>query len=118
MKLKKGTITFLILIPITALCILFYLCNNYFFENFASVEKIEVSDKIIIAKNYVLSYETSLSDLNKQWAIWDDAYKFSSDLNKDFISQNVTKEEFSNLNIDFMVFVNNEGKIIYSKEID
>ncbi|MBV7274425.1 EAL domain-containing protein [Clostridium sp. PL3] len=119
MNLKRRTITLLILIPIAALSIFFYLCNGYFLKDFTNIEKIEVADKIIIAKNYILSYETNLNDLNKQWSVWDDAYQFSSDLNKDFISKNMIKDEFSNLlNIDFMVFVNNNGKVIYSKEID
>lgn len=118
MNLKRRTVTYLILIPIIALSILFYLCNKYFFKDFANIEKIEVSDKIIIAKNYILNYETSLNDLNKQFAIWDDAYQFSSDLNQDFISKNMTKEAFSDLNIDFMMFINKKGKLIYSKGID
>ena len=59
-----------------------------------------------------------LSSKSKDWAYWDDSYKFIIDKNQAYIDSNITDESLDNLLIDFMIFTNEKGKTIYSKVID
>jgi sensor domain CHASE-containing protein len=58
--------------------------------------------------------DTALSD----WAPWDDTYQFVADQNSDYIDANLADETLINLRVDFMVFLNMDGKIVYSKAVD
>jgi PAS domain S-box-containing protein len=60
------------------------------------------------------SLDTKLSD----WAIWDDAYTFVGDGNKDFIKSNLGEQAFVGFKINYIVFVDNAGVIVWGQGFD
>ena len=52
------------------------------------------------------------------WALWDDAYRFMQDRNPAFARANLTDKTLSALDVDFMIFADKTGRIVYSKAID
>lgn len=56
-------------------------------------------------------YEKKIVD----WGEWDDTYKFVKDLNKEYITSNLGESTLSNLNVDEVLFFDNDGRVVYSK---
>jgi sensor domain CHASE-containing protein/nitrogen-specific signal transduction histidine kinase len=69
-------------------------------------------DRALIALNRELD---NLSSIDSDWAYWDDTYEFAQDRNQAYIDSNLTDDTLDNLDLDFMVFVDLQGKIIFSK---
>lgn len=51
------------------------------------------------------------------WAMWDDTYAFVADGNPAYIESNLTDNALETLQINSMVFVNQEGKVVYEKTL-
>jgi sensor domain CHASE-containing protein len=54
----------------------------------------------------------------KGWATWDDTYNFSTNLNKEFIVNNLQVNSFMNFDFNFVVFIDNDGNVIFHKIVD
>ncbi|MDM7999196.1 MAG: CHASE4 domain-containing protein [Dehalococcoidia bacterium] len=52
------------------------------------------------------------------WAPWDDTYRFMQDGNAEYIASNLNASTLLNLDIDFVVYVDPEGQVFYSKAVD
>jgi signal transduction histidine kinase len=61
---------------------------------------------------------TKMKTLNNDWATWDDTYKFIDDSNKDYIIANLYNEWFEKLNVNFMIFVNSSGGVVFAKAVN
>lgn len=66
-------------------------------------------------RSYIEAETLDLKRLNRDWAIWDDTYKFIQDQNSGYINSNLMPETFENNANNFMVFINNSGQVIYSE---
>ena len=61
---------------------------------------------------YILkNYEKKIAD----WGEWDDTYNFIEDLDKDYIKSNLGDDTLNNLNVDEMLFIDKNNKLVYSK---
>ena len=49
------------------------------------------------------------------WAMWDDSYKFIEKPNQEYIDSNLGWETFENLDINYMVYMDKEYNVVYSK---
>lgn len=74
----------------------------------------EVRIAIGTIENEISSLDRILND----WAPWNDTYQFIEDANPEYIKQNLDDAAMINLNIDVILFVNIQGKIIFVKIID
>jgi sensor domain CHASE-containing protein len=54
----------------------------------------------------------------KDWSVWDETYNFVKDKNNTYIEDNLQNTGLVNLNINFMVFVDSNRDIVYSKVIN
>jgi len=74
-----------------------------------------------VLKDELTQFNQTVSALNltaKDWAQWDDAYSFVSGNNPQFVSSNLPPNIFKKLNINMIIFVNNNGSIVYGKAYD
>lgn len=118
MKPQSKAVFKIITISVFLLVILFYFTDKYFFNGYKNMEKKEIVSSVRIFKRLLDEYESLLNNSNKHWSSWDDTYEFAQNLNEDYIKKNIIKENFSNIKSNFMIFVNNKGKVIYSKGFD
>jgi len=58
--------------------------------------------------------ETTTSD----WAAWDDTYAFIADTNEEYIRSNLTDSTFIELGLNVMLYVDADGRIVFSKAFD
>ena len=54
----------------------------------------------------------------KDWSNWDDTYQFAVDGNRSYVENNLNDASLVNLNVNFMVFTNNKGHVVYEKAVD
>ena len=52
------------------------------------------------------------------WALWDDTYRFMQDRDQAYARKNLTDASLAVLDVDFMVFADKTGRIVYSKAVD
>ena len=60
----------------------------------------------------------SLQSSTRDWAQWDDTYRFASDLNKGYQGDNLKPEDFRTLDIDGYALLDNDGDVTFRKSID
>jgi diguanylate cyclase (GGDEF)-like protein/PAS domain S-box-containing protein len=56
----------------------------------------------------------ALATICRDWAAWDDTYRFVQDLNPSYIASTLNEETLSGLNIPLVLFVDRAGKIVHS----
>lgn len=52
------------------------------------------------------------------WSSWDDTYAYIDDQNEEYVESNLQPESLQSLSINFMLFFNEEGKIVFSTGVD
>jgi diguanylate cyclase (GGDEF)-like protein/PAS domain S-box-containing protein len=62
-----------------------------------------------------LSY---LSSTTADWSSWDDTYDFIEDVNEDYIETNLVDMTFIGLELNYIIYINSSGKVVFSKGID
>ena len=60
----------------------------------------------------------SMDMMAKDWATWDDAYYFVDNGNTEFIDSNLGDTTFSNIRLNLMLFVRNDGTLAFGKAYD
>ncbi len=69
-------------------------------------------NRALIALDHELD---NLSSISSDWAYWDDSYQFVQDHNQAYIDSNLTDDTLDNLNLDFMIFVDHQDKLVFRK---
>jgi len=62
--------------------------------------------------------EASLESLILDWSEWDDTYQFIQDRNEKYIDSNLQDSTLETLKLNFMLFVDNQGNIIFQKVLN
>jgi signal transduction histidine kinase len=52
------------------------------------------------------------------WASWDDTYNFIQDRNEAYIASNLYPEGLARINVNFLLFINTSGQLVFGKAID
>ncbi len=52
------------------------------------------------------------------WAPWNDTYRFIQNTNQEYIDDNLMDSTVVNLYVNFLLFINNVGEIVYCKYVD
>lgn len=90
------------------------LVNNEF-EKF---EKENTEKNVARVLNVLAREIEQVKTTNKDWANWDESYEFASNANEDYLNENLKIESFSTIHIQDVIYLNNEEKIILTKEFD
>lgn len=118
LNLRNKVLLSTFFISISMLFSIFYFADKYFYSNYTAIEDKEIIDSVKSVKGLLNKYEDMINNANGDWSAWDDMYRFIQDQNEDFINSNLQKENFISLSTNFMIFVNEQGKVIYSKGYD
>ncbi len=118
MKLRSKTLLFSSLILIILVLVLLIISSLVFQDAFSGIETKYsyhvLNDELDEFNNTIYAMNQTTQD----WAQWNDAYTFVSGNNPGFISKDLPNNTFSRLNLNLIMFVNNNGKIMYGKAYD
>ncbi len=83
--------------------------------------RLETEDMEVNVKRSLNELSNTLDWLNAtagDWAPWDDTYYFIQDRNADYIQSNLGDATLTTLGVNFMIFTNLSGEIVYAKNVD
>ncbi|WP_048065198.1 CHASE4 domain-containing protein [Methanosarcina acetivorans] len=112
---KIFIITILIFAVLTAT---FAFTYNIQLSNFLGLEKADTLKNVERVQNAVYTEQSYINNMAQDWACWDDTYRFIEDGNQEYINVNLQNQTLDGLKVNVMLFVNETGKLVYSKSID
>ncbi|ACS81405.1 CHASE4 domain-containing protein [Maridesulfovibrio salexigens] len=80
----------------------------------SKVEKVLVEENLSRAEFAVNENSQALKSLCRDWAWWDDTFSFLKKFNEQYVISNLTPEVLVNLDLDLIMFFDNEGKYYFS----
>ena len=86
--------------------------NLYILNSFEKIEDQKMHDELAVIQKALNSYVSVLQSKATDWSAWDDAYRFVTDVNEEFIQANLSSTTIENLGIDAIYFFNKEQKQI------
>lgn len=118
MKLKNKVIlgiSILFLVMTICLLIVFYRMT---IKNFELLEEEIVIKNVERSVNSISFELKNIERINEDWAYWDDIYYYIQDLNEQYDQVNLRLESFRNINMNFFIMIDNDGKIIKTRSFD
>jgi diguanylate cyclase (GGDEF)-like protein/PAS domain S-box-containing protein len=115
MRIRSKTF---IIISITALAVALVMLSAikmFLINNLLEQERNILDHNFQSIKIIINSKEISLKSTLLDWSKWDDTYNFIMNHNQKYIDDNLQNSTFTELNLNTMIFVNENGKIIYSQ---
>jgi len=111
MKIQTK-ITFLVIPVMLFTIVIATLAFSIFFKSYLKTQ--EENQVNLIKENtstYIIDKENKYRGTANDWGHWDDSYDLMNNIYPNYIAQNLTAESFINLNLNFIVFVKNDGSI-------
>jgi PAS domain S-box-containing protein len=118
MTLRKKTLLIIGVMLIGLIAMLYAVSQTVFLDSFSKLEKQDTSQNVERALSAISDDISNLNAIVGDWAPWDDTYVFVEDLNQSYVQRNLSDETLANLGINFMLFINSSGQIVYGKAID
>jgi len=91
---------------------------QYLMKGFYKVENTEVHKDISRVQNAITQVLYSLGTFTIDWAHWNDAYDFIEGHNPGFVPNNLDVPSLINSNVDVLLYLNKQGKILIGIPID
>ncbi len=106
----------LVIVAVSGLClvaVLNALSRLVLLRGFHDLEEAQVRVSTRQVKDTLQMEFSALDDLDKDWADWDDTYRFVQDPSLPFAKENLLDESLANAEIHVIVVVNREGRLVY-----
>lgn len=118
MSLRKK-IVLLFALTFVALVVLLNLVSWFFIlGGYRDLEEREARRNLARAADAVWGEVDNLDLVVRDWAFWDDTYSFIAEPYEAYIEANLTESSFVHIRVQFMVFLDREGRVVYAKGVD
>ncbi len=87
-------------------------------QSFDQFEVEHVEEDVQRTLNTVQDNLDGLSATNRDYSNWDDTYAFVEDGNQAYIDSNMIDDTLTGLDLDFMIFLDNNNSVVYSKTVN
>ena len=119
MKLSRKIFKIVGISLIISILLIYIFSKNYLLKSFSAIEEKTAEDNTKRILKIIEKDIANLSSLSLDYSIWNETYDFMENHNENYIKSNFTDlSPFKELRISFFMFVDNSGKIVYSKTID
>ena len=115
MTLRKKTLWMVGTTLVGLLILLLTISSTILLQGFVKLEKLEVEKNIIRLNNIFANELERLSILADDYGSWDDTYEYMHNHNKEYINTNMVDSTFENLNLNLIMLLDLNGKIIFEK---
>ncbi len=110
-KTLAGMIALFALVTITLLV----LSLTIFPESYRAIESKDMTDDVSLLLANIHDEFVNLEASSSDWGPWDDSYAFAQGGNPTFERDNLQKNTFANLHLNFIVITNTSGGIVYGQ---
>ncbi len=118
MTLRKKTLYIIGVTFLSLILILYFISENILLDGLAEIEEENTHQSVERALSALSNELSSLEVTVDDWASWDDTYAFIEDANPDYIESNLTDETFIGLGLNFMLFIDTSGEMVFGKALD
>src|SRR3990170_7693777 len=87
-------------------------------DSFVEIENNNMQKNVDRALNALNGELSHLSTINGDYAGWDDSYQFIKDGNREYIDENIPDTVFPMLNLNLLIYIRNNGDIVYKRAFD
>jgi adenylate cyclase len=87
-------------------------------RSYSRLEKQDAQRNLERVEEVLAGDLSQLQVLTENWAAWDEAFTFIKEPNPEFIRVNMTGNAFESLGLNFILFANLEGEIVYGRGYD
>ena len=100
----------------SAVLIAFYILLNSLLltQTFTEFAYATLANNTVRVANFLDEEVQKLDDIIVDWAVWDDSYQFMQKEKPEFVRSNLNDRTLSSLDLAFLAFVDNEGRIVWS----
>ena len=117
-SLRQKIITFGLIATILISVFLYLILNFAVAKGVKNLEDDNVQRNLQRIDNALDGYFKYLTQKSGDWARWDATYQFINDHNENYVNENLTEDAFATLDVNMMIYLNNEGEMVYQKGID
>ncbi|WKA54610.1 EAL domain-containing protein [Planococcus shixiaomingii] len=118
MKLKMKTAGMIGITMGAFIIVLFLFIRPLLINDAQLIDRESLMIDLSRVERYIGAEAGDLQRTTRDWAYWDDSYQAVKDQKTGYINSNLRPETFSNTGINFMMFVDDEGEIVYSEGYD
>jgi signal transduction histidine kinase len=118
LTLHQKAIAIVIFVICTVMIAQFYTTTTILLHNYQTLEDAETKKNTTRVLNGMANRLADLDNHTGDWSNWDDAYAFMQGKKADFISSNVVNLTFNFNKVNFIIFLDTEGKLLYGKGYD
>jgi len=119
MKLSRKIFKIIGLALLISIVVIYFFTKIFLLKSFSGIEEKEAEENTKRILNAIENDIDNISSLSFDYSIWDETYNFIESKDPDYIKSNFTElSSFQNLGIDYFMFVDNHGDIIYDKAIN
>ncbi len=118
MSLRTKTLSILVISVGLTLVVLYGLSRVILMEGYELLELDHVNRNLRRVHLAISSQFEHLRTTGIDWAHWDDTYVFVQDRNEGYIESNILDSVFEDYTLEFMVFVDTAGEVVYSQGYD
>lgn len=115
MSLNKKTFIFITALIAAAMVGVVIASRTIVLDGYLNLEKTQLNRNLDRSLHTLNSLVSELETFNRDWANWDDAYTFVQDKNEIFKKSTLNDETLFNAKLNLVVFLDNEGRIVFSK---
>jgi len=101
-----------------AVLIILYISNAIILTSFTQLEEQKAYTNVERVQKSINGELESLKSVCGDWASWDDTKDFMLNQSSNYIKANFVPDIISDLNINFMVFLDSSGKLFYAMAFD
>jgi sensor domain CHASE-containing protein len=118
MGLRKKTIIFISASFLFLFCVLFLLLVYLLTNSYSEMERKYTEQQVRQAINFFNENIANLKKTSYDYAAWDQPYDFMLGKNPDFIESQVSETFYSNIRVNLLLYVDNQGKLVYGRARD
>src|SRR5580658_944608 len=118
MMLRRRMLLVIGLTLVALIVGLYGVCSSILLKDFARLERREAVRDVKRLQSTVADEVADLDADAAEWSEWDDTYQFMQDHNLDYIHSNLGETMLANMRLNFVVFLNREGQVVWSNGFD
>lgn len=115
MDIREKTLLGLIAIFAVVTIILLILSQTIFLDSYRAIEAKDVTDDIGMINANINNEFTSLKSSSSDWGPWDDTYEFVGGNNPAYVKDNLAKNTYESLHLNFIIITDTRGTILYGQ---
>ena len=115
MNLRRKTMLAMTITPIIIIAVMFVDAKLILLDSFTTMETQLAESNVKRGVSALANMLSELDNTVSDWAAWDDTYTFIQDANEKYKESNLIDETFVNLEVNLMIFINQQGQIVYGK---